>query len=280
MDRNHGFTLLELLIAIFIFGILGTAITNMYIKNTRIHTAQTQVVNTQMNLRAIADYLAMEIRMAGFHNQMPPAEALASGTPVPGMTTATESQFRFTMHDEAAGNLRDLDIRLRPADDANNDGIADTGNANLCIQFSGAGGYQTIAEDIQAIAFAYGYDANGNGAVDVYTTTTGTTEIIWAIPDPAGSGNWMRLDANGDGLINTDDDTDSDGTINLVNTGTAVDVDDIRAVRLTLLGTSDYPDQEFTNATAYCVGRHIIAPNDNIRRRILTAIIQCRNMGG
>jgi len=280
MRNNKGFTLIEILIAIFIFGIIGTAITNMYIKNIRVSTAQTKVVETQMNLRAIVDYLGMEIRMAGFHNGLPAAEALSASDPDPGITTATESQFRFTVHDDATGTLRDLDVRLRPSEDTNNDGIADGGSADLCIQFGGAGGYQTIAEDVHAISFAYGYDDNDiDSDAEVYTTTGGTNEIIWAIPDPGGSGNWMRLDANGDGIIDAADDTNGDNLLNLVNTGTAVDISHIRLVRLTLLGTSDYSDQDFSNSYDYVVGSHIITPNDRIRRRILTSIIQCRNMG-
>ncbi|WP_321530150.1 PilW family protein [uncultured Desulfuromonas sp.] len=279
MKFSKGFTLIELLIAIFFFSILGTAITTMYIKNTHISTAQTEVVHTQLNLRATADYLGMEIRMAGFNNELPTAESLDPTDSSPKILTATDSQFRFTIHDDKSGTLRDIDIRLRPSQDTDNDGIADDNGADLCIQFGGAGGYQTIAEDIQAVSFAYGYDDDDiDSAVELYTSTGGINEIVWAIPDPAGSGNWMRLDANGDGAINEDDDTDNDNLLNLVNTGTAVNIGKIRAVRVTLLGTSEYKDHDYSNNASYVVGQHVIKPGDKIRRRILTSIVQCRNL--
>jgi hypothetical protein len=61
--------------------------------------------------------------------------------------------------------------------------------------------------------------------------------------------------------------------------GIAYDADDIRAVRLFVLGTTDYSDKDFSNTNSYAVGRHVITPNDNVRRRLLTVNIFCRNMG-
>lgn len=277
MKRHQGFTLIELLIVTAVIGIVGTAIMTLYIKNTRVHTSQTMVVQTQQNLRAALDFLTQQIRMAGYSNPTKPS----GGSVNAGISTATESRFQFTADLNENGSLgdaqEDIDIRLSPGDDGNDDGVADSNSATLSIQFNGAGGYQPVTENIHAISFAYGIDANANGEIDTYTA--GSDDIIlWAIPDPSGGGNWMRLDTNGDGDIDATDDTDNNGTLDLSDTGESFDKSDIMAVRITLLGTTGINDQKFTNTSTYTVGRHVLNPEDSIKRRMLTTHILCRNL--
>jgi type IV pilus assembly protein PilW len=67
MRRNEpGFTLIEILIALAIAGIISTAIYNLYISQSRIYTQQEQVSDMQQNARVAMDIISRHVRMAGF----------------------------------------------------------------------------------------------------------------------------------------------------------------------------------------------------------------------
>lgn len=67
MRRNEpGFTLIEILVALVIAGIISTAIYNLYISQSRIYTQQEQVSDMQQNARVAMDIISRHIRMAGF----------------------------------------------------------------------------------------------------------------------------------------------------------------------------------------------------------------------
>lgn len=87
-NRNKsGFTLVELLIAMFISSLVIGAIYTTYEKQQKVYTAQDQVVDVQQNLRAGMNIMTREIRMAGYDSQ---------GTGKYGITTADAGTFSFT----------------------------------------------------------------------------------------------------------------------------------------------------------------------------------------
>ena len=60
-----------------------------------------------------------------------------------------------------------------------------------------------------------------------------------------------------------------------------IDTDDIVFIRISLLARSGQPDPQYSNTLTYTTGSGVVwGPyNDNIRRRLLTATVNCRNMG-
>ena len=66
--RDKGLTLIELLIAMVISGILIAAIYRTFIGQQKIYTVQEQVVDMQQNVRGAVHRMMREIRMAGFGN--------------------------------------------------------------------------------------------------------------------------------------------------------------------------------------------------------------------
>ncbi|MFW8602332.1 PilW family protein [Desulfobacterota bacterium M19] len=83
----HGFTIIELLVAMLISSIVVGAIYTTYNKQQRIYTAQDQVVDVQQNLRAALSVMENEIKMAGYD----PHE-----TGLYGVTAASAGSFAFT----------------------------------------------------------------------------------------------------------------------------------------------------------------------------------------
>ena len=64
-EKNKGFSLLELLIALVIAGILLAALYRTFIGGQKIYTVQEEVADTQQYVRASIDQMVRNIRMAG-----------------------------------------------------------------------------------------------------------------------------------------------------------------------------------------------------------------------
>ena len=131
-----------------------------------------------------------------------------------------------------------------------------------------------VAENIEAVGFAYAFDANPlDGELD-----TSGGNVIWAVDSDGGGNLDLNIDTNTDGVIDAADDADGDGLLD----GAAiagVDFEAIRAVRVWLLARSQREDKNFHNDTDYVISELVITPDDGFRREILTMDIKCRNMG-
>ena len=182
---NKGFTLIELLITLAISGIIMTGVYSAFKSQQDSYLAQEQVAEMQQNIRAGLDIMEREIRMAGFD---PTTEAGA------GITTATAGRFGFTQdvnadndgidndgdgatdetdgsEDVPNGKLGDsnesITFGFSAANDAGLDGVVDDldGDGNLNdvapLGRDTGGGFQPVAENIQAIEFNY-LDEDGN----------------------------------------------------------------------------------------------------------------------
>ncbi len=68
LRKNKGITLIELLVALVITGILVGAIYRTFIGQQKTYTVQEQVVDMQQNVRAAINRMMSEVRMAGFGN--------------------------------------------------------------------------------------------------------------------------------------------------------------------------------------------------------------------
>jgi type IV pilus assembly protein PilW len=162
--KEQGFTLVELMIAMAVGGIVMAAVMTSFLSQHRSYLAQDDVVEMQQNVRVAMDMLTRDIRSAGYD---PTNNAGA------GITTALAGQISFTQDTNGDGDTADsgeiIDIGFSPAagKDADRNGIPDTVVAgvpeplSLGRQTGGAGNYQPMAENIQAIEFQY-LDEDGN----------------------------------------------------------------------------------------------------------------------
>ncbi len=238
VKKESGFTLLELLIAMFLTVIVSTAIYMAYNSQHKSYTVQEQVSAMQQNLRAAMYFMQKDIRMAGCD---PLLKAGGGGQAGAEILTANVGEFEFTMDitggendhkdndkdglvDENGewfnGKLGDTgeQVRFKLDNDADDNGIADGFPCNLGRELNGAGGLQDVAENIESLNFVY-------------------------------------LDEDGNPL-------DDDGNGNVV-----AHIDDIRRIRVTITARSERSDPEFTSTSG-----------DNFRRRTLTMTITPRNI--
>jgi len=283
-EDKRGFTLVELMVVVAVSGLVAIAIMGAYKAQKRIMSAQEVVTDIQQNVRTAVFTLTQDIRMAGYD------PTLSGGF---GITFVG-----FRGLDDASNVAGNSAIQFTA--DYNRDGVLD---ANETITFSlydfGAeddevigtmtdlaknegGGRQLLAQNIQAIGLAYAYDVDNDKALDTYTTTAGTQQVLWAIDSDNDGTLDRRLDTNGDGGI-TNADGPGAGVNELIvgaQISPSVPMADVRAVRIWLLAAESAAEHtEHYDPNTYVVGRQIISPRDNLRRRLVETTVQCKNMG-
>ncbi len=141
--NKQGFTLVEVLIAMVIAGVVMSAIYYTYYSQQKSYIAQEEIAAMQQNLRVAMLYMEREIRMAGCD---------PTGFANAGITTKDTGSMSF-----------ELDIR---GDTEGSDSDGDTDDPDEVITYSLAGtdllrndsngaGNQLIAENIDALDFVY-----------------------------------------------------------------------------------------------------------------------------
>lgn len=158
--KNNGLTLIELMIAMAVVSILSAAIFTVYESQVRGQNAQEAALEMQQGLRSTLTLMAEEIRTAG---------ADPTGNANSGIQTAEADKFRFTRdvtggqtdgEDNDNDGTDDNDAEARYPDGNTDDGNEDISYAinssnNLGRQTGGAGGHQSILNNVDALNFVY-----------------------------------------------------------------------------------------------------------------------------
>ncbi len=286
-SNKQGFTLIELIIAMALTLISMGLIYSGYKTQQEAHANERLTVDMQQNARSALAFMRREIRMAnyapralnGIDDDVDGSIDEADESVVRGFQTVSANRLNFTLDINADGDDLDdnenITYGFDNADDADGDGIADTGAAVLGREHRSGTGLQPLAFDVHAAAFAYAFDEDGDGALDTYPGVPGGI-VVWAI-DSDGDGRLDRhLDTNMDGLIDQDDDEDGD---TLASAGIAdVDRNRVRAVQVWILTRSQAPMKgRNAQAQAFVVGPHHIAANDGFKRCLFNSMITARN---
>ena len=308
---ERGFTLIELLIAMAITGVVSAAIFTAFQSQQKSYIMQEDVAAMQQNLRAGMDLMVREIRMAGYDPTGNAGAKIEKAEPdliyltmdvTGGETDNIDNDGDGTTDEQdeekySDGDCSDLSEHIA-FDLYNSNGIDTLGRTTsknaIAINENPAGHFesnnpfpgpyhQPLAENIEALGFAYAYDADSDGNLD----TSPNGNIIWAVDSDGDNDLDINLDKDDDGDIDAADGPGA-GNNGIVG-GTAiadVAVNDIRAVRIWMLARADRRDNKYLNTRTYVVGHKVITPNtdadpnnDNLRMRLLTTTVKCRNMG-
>lgn len=245
ISSEEGFTLLELVIAMFLTVIVSTAIYMAYNSQHKSYTVQEQVSAMQQNLRAAMYYMQKDIRMAGCD---PVLKAGGGGQAGAEILTANVAEIEFTMDitgGEGDGVDNDKDSLVDENGEWFNGQLGATGeqikygintNGELGREVGGGGGLQQIAENIEVLNFVY-LDSGGN-----------------------------RLDDDGGGNV-------------------VASIDDISQIIVTIIARSERQDPDFANNQPYQITLPdtstltiLPAQGDHFRRRVLSMTITPRNI--
>jgi type IV pilus assembly protein PilW len=157
-NLQQGFTLVELIVAMAIAGIVMGAIYSTYKSQQDSYVTQTHVVEMQQNLRAALYVVGRDIRMAGFNPTGITDLAGFVTSLVDGDTTETtdSTNMAFTIDDDANGaiNTDDGDEQIAYRLDSNR-------LQKYTYDAVDGWDWRTVAEDIDAVDFVY-LDDNGN----------------------------------------------------------------------------------------------------------------------
>jgi len=251
ISSEEGFTLLELVIAMFLTVIVSTAIYMAYNSQHKSYTVQEQVSAMQQNLRAAMYYMQKDIRMAGCD---PALKAGGGGQAGAEIMTANVAELEFTM-DITGGEGDGVDNDKDSLVDENGEWF----NGKLGDSSPNLNRYEQIRYGINTNG-ELGRAFSGNVALQ---PIAGNIEVL----------NFIYLDKNRARL-------NDDGAGNVV-----ASIDDIRQIIVTLIARSDREDPEYTNNTLYKITLPDLteptilpAQGDHFRRRMLSMTITPRNI--
>lgn len=251
-NLRSGFSLVELLVAMAITGVVMAAVFKIYTTQQDSYVLQEQVAEMQQSGRTAKYVMTREIRMAGYD---------PTGLAGAGFVSAGGTIIHFTM------DITDEDGTITvPGDD-----ITYSLSANKELMRNDGANNQAVVENVEAVGFAYAFDADDDGSID----TSAGGNIIWAIDSDvtdADSRLDTYLDTNDDGIISIDDDAVGAGL------ATLVPLDKIRAVRMWILARTGREDKAFADTITYVVADQRVNADDGSRHHLLTTTVKCRNM--
>ncbi|MFA6008692.1 MAG: prepilin-type N-terminal cleavage/methylation domain-containing protein [Desulfobacteraceae bacterium] len=153
VKNNKAFTMIEIMMAIFIVAIIGSIIAGSFISGNRIRAGQDDIVTMQQNIRVAFHILSRDLRMAGY--EIAPnwnTNALRTANQI--NETGQAISFSYIVND----------ARI----DADGDGAPDAGqianftyslNGTDLVRFDGTS-QLTVASNINCISFSYLDNAN------------------------------------------------------------------------------------------------------------------------
>ena len=246
-----GFTLVELMIAMGVGGVVLTGVYSAYVSQAKLHNTQELTADMQSNLRTALELLQMDLRLAG-SDISTRADA--------GFLVAAPNCVSFTM-----------DIKGGEEDGRDNDGdgLVNEGSNNLDDDGDGLTDEADEAE---------WYDGD---------TSDKNEKIIWFLDGTTLKRNNLHVAQNVQqlNLVYFDQDgnrLNDDGLGSVTH-----NIEEIRSVQVTLIGSAGgverpmtyrFPDQKIYQNQVREVILNMSKAPDELRRRMVSSQVYCRNM--
>jgi type IV pilus assembly protein PilW len=153
--NRKGVTLIELLIALVICGMVAAGIYQVFIAQSKAYTVQEQVTEVQQSVRSAMEILLRDLRMAGFDND----NLLSTVTITSPIANLTDNSItvNYEYYDKALAQYQKHTV------DYWRDGSSLM--RKLTVN-DVAGPQETLLENVDNLNFRYGVDASNDGALD------------------------------------------------------------------------------------------------------------------
>ena len=273
LKKNKGITLIELLVALVISGLLVAGLYRTFIGQQKTYTVQEQVVDMQQTMRAAINRMMTDIRMAGFGNLsmvLPVTinsktfnNAINIDTPSAGSLTILSS-VGGTATLTASGSVGQNQITVSTLTDATGNPLFDTGNRKyICV--GGLESYiiTSINNGTKTITLNGSLTYNHPIGTPVFTIRA----LSYQVASVNGIPTLLRDENLGDGA-----QPQADSIENLQFTYLDADGNptanppDVRIIRVSLRVRTERQDPELKGADGY-------------RRREIASNIHLKNMG-
>lgn len=178
--NTNGITLIELLIAIVIAGVVMAGIYGVFISSNRAYHTQDRVVDAQQRARVGLYFMVRDMRLAGFD----PRDSADAG-----IEAATATKIRFTADRDRDGLIEEAEEeRLTYDFDSVNNRI------RRCLyEGTGSESWQTLIKKVQNLTFNY-LDIDGNSTGN--PAEIRTVEISLTVQDIDAQGNTFTRTLN------------------------------------------------------------------------------------
>jgi type IV pilus assembly protein PilW len=277
-----GFTLVELMIALVVGLVAMGAVYTVYAVYQKTYRNQQIRLSVQQDLRGALVIMEEQMRLAGYDPEDSGRFGITDVRRYHLVDTRDDPDGQpaifYTVDLDESGdpdprnnhrNKEHCNFRIRD----------DNTTGRRYLAWDNGAGRNPLAENIQALGLAYGVDLNGDGRLD---TWAGGIHPIWAVDTDNDNRLDTHLDADNNGIIDENDDTNGDLRIT-AGDGGAIDppvpVTCIRAVKVWLLAMSPRPLQGHGDQSTYVVGDRIVkAAGDGFVRRLAQTTVIGRNL--
>lgn len=176
--KNHkrfgvkGITLIELLVALVICGMVVAGIYRVFIAQTKSYAVQNQVVEVQQSVRSAMEILLRDLRMAGFDDDNINS-TITITNPIAGPLNDHSITVTYEYYDKVTPQFQKHTVAY----------WRDAASSRLIRQLTVndvARPEETLLENVNELNFTYGVDVNDDGAMDNWVTagTVGTSKVV------------------------------------------------------------------------------------------------------
>lgn len=288
VDKQHGFTLIELMVVVAIFFFVIAAIYDAFLSQQKASVIQAQVSDMQQNGRLAMDFLSKEIRMAGFGMPAIAVNGFANAiTPaIDNNATTGNNVLIGTDQITIVTGYRQISTLANAATKGATT-ITLSGNANsfnnnnnqyVCIDAILSGdNYVVSGVGANTLTLSSSLTRNYNQSAPVF--------LVEAITYSVNNAMFLTRDENAGGgaktLVPNIEDLQFAYQLNDGTWSNAPAVPgNIRAVRINVLARTSRKDPLWKTGIRPAIEDHAGATvTDGYRRRLLTSVVDVRNLG-
>jgi type IV pilus assembly protein PilW len=316
---ENGFTLIELMIAMAITLVVMGAIFMTFKSQQDSYVVQDQVTRMQQNLRGAMYVMTRDIQMAGYYTNFDKTSCLTdwdnNGTNDIGFRPLIYAQ--DNVNDGGGDNIRDntdILVIVKASQDFNRTLLAGEGtitSGTITLSNRDLDGDASNDPDLDNTYNRYGLlvkkdlsDADFfevNNASGTITPPDGLSKnygegdlifradvIIYRVDENATHPSLQRTNlSSNSGSTTVAEDIDSlqvryrlsGGTSFIKASDANFNPANVRAIEVSLLARTGRTIRGYTDPNTYNLGGDSIAPADNYRRKVLTTVIETRNIG-